>query len=436
LANEHYNQKDCEQATHTGEFRVLKMQRKKPTDIIPTLIINLRSASVRIVHTLNAMRYDYIISGAGCAGLSLVVRMIHSGKFTDKKILVVDRELKPRNDRTWCFWEKEDGLFDPIVYRKWPQLNFYGEVFESLLDINPYTYKMIRGGDFYRYCFDIIKTAPNVETREGKVESVEPIKDGVGLTVDGTKYVGSYGFNSILFEQPPVVHDKRFYFLKQHFKGWVIRTETPVFNPAIATLMDFRPPQSHGTTFAYVLPYSETTALIEYTLFTRDLLKPEEYDAALKTYIEKFVTQVPYAIEDSEFGVIPMTNFPFRPYNGRVINIGTAGGQTKPSSGYTFQFIQKFTKDIVDTMISAGQPVITESANNRFSFYDSTLLQVLDRKKIEGKKLFTDLFRHGDVQTVLKFLDNETSFREDINIMRRLPKGKFAMAAIREIFKV
>ncbi|HMJ71441.1 MAG TPA: lycopene cyclase family protein [Cyclobacteriaceae bacterium] len=382
------------------------------------------------------MRYDYIISGAGCAGMSLLVRMIHSGKFTDKKILVIDRELKPRNDRTWCFWEKEDGLFDPIVFRKWTELNFYGENFESLLNITPYTYKMIRGGDFYRYCFEVIKTAPYVELKEGKITSVEPLRDGVGITIGSMKFEGSYCFNSVLFGGPPPVHGAQFYFLKQHFKGLVIRTENPVFNPSVATLMDFRPPQEHGTTFAYVLPYSETTALVEYTLFTRDLLKPEEYDTALKTYIEAHVTKEPYTIEESEFGMIPMTNFPFKPYEGRIVNIGTAGGQTKPSSGYTFQFIQKYTRNIVDTMIASGQPVIADSTSNRFSFYDSTLLQVLDRKKVEGKRLFTDLFRHGDVQTVLKFLDNETSFREDINIMRRLPKGKFAMAALREIFKV
>jgi lycopene beta-cyclase len=87
-------------------------------------------------------------------------------------------------------------------------------------------------------------------------------------------------------------------------------------------------------------------------------------------------------------------------------------------------------------MIATGQPFVQPDSSGRFSFYDSTLLQVLDKKRVEGKKLFTDLFSHGDVQTVLKFLDNETSFREDINIMRRLPKGKFAMAALREIFKV
>ena len=55
--------------------------------------------------------------------------------------------------------------------------------------------------------------------------------------------------------------------LLQHFKGWVIETNEPSFDPNKATMMDFRVSQQHGTTFAYVLPFSATSALVEYTLF-------------------------------------------------------------------------------------------------------------------------------------------------------------------------
>jgi lycopene beta-cyclase len=61
-------------------------------------------------------RYDYIIAGAGAAGLSLLTRMIACGKFSDKKILIIDKAAKTVNDRTWCFWEKEQGFFEDIVY--------------------------------------------------------------------------------------------------------------------------------------------------------------------------------------------------------------------------------------------------------------------------------------------------------------------------------
>ena len=93
-------------------------------------------------------RYDYIIAGAGCAGLSLLMHMIHSGHFEDKKILLVDKDLKKANDRTWCFWEKDPGLFETVVYRRWDRLWFSSQAYKNVLQIEPYQYKMIRGLDF------------------------------------------------------------------------------------------------------------------------------------------------------------------------------------------------------------------------------------------------------------------------------------------------
>ena len=82
------------------------------------------------------------------------MRMLRSGKFADKKILLIDKDAKKKNDRTWCFWEKENGFFDEIVFRKWNTVSFLSEEFSSNMDINPYQYKMIRGIDFYTYCFE------------------------------------------------------------------------------------------------------------------------------------------------------------------------------------------------------------------------------------------------------------------------------------------
>src|SRR5688572_12426028 len=93
--------------------------------------------------------YDYIIAGAGCAGLSLLARLIRSNQFNDKKILLIDREPKNKNDRTWCFWEKDTGFFEDLVYCRWNKLWFHGKNFSRRYEISPYQYKMIRGIDFY-----------------------------------------------------------------------------------------------------------------------------------------------------------------------------------------------------------------------------------------------------------------------------------------------
>lgn len=91
------------------------------------------------------------------------MRMIRSDKFTGKKILLLDKEPKTKNDRTWCFWEKENGFFDEVVYRKWDQVSFLSKEFSSAMNIAPYQYKMIRGIDFYQYCFTEIAKHSTIE---------------------------------------------------------------------------------------------------------------------------------------------------------------------------------------------------------------------------------------------------------------------------------
>ena len=123
--------------------------------------------------------YDFIISGAGCAGLSLLLHMIDSGKFVNKKILLVDKEEKNKNDRTWCFWESRPGLFNPIVFKQWNKMWYHDTGYSKLMEIDPYAYKMIRGIDFYNYCFDIINQQSNIEIVYAPVESIDHVNTSV-----------------------------------------------------------------------------------------------------------------------------------------------------------------------------------------------------------------------------------------------------------------
>ncbi|MEP7258825.1 MAG: lycopene cyclase family protein, partial [Flavitalea sp.] len=210
--------------------------------------------------------YDYIIAGAGAAGLSLLMRMIDSGKLSDKKILLVDRTPKIKNDRTWCFWEKEPGIFEPIIYKEWQRLWFHGEGYSKLHDISPYRYKLIRGIDFYKYCFKTISEQPNITVLYGDIKSCVSNESETFIMVDEKKIAAAYIFSSILPERKPLKPNQ--YYLLQHFKGWIIETSIPRFDPSQATLMDFRISQDAGTAFVYVMPFSPTKALVEYTLFS------------------------------------------------------------------------------------------------------------------------------------------------------------------------
>jgi lycopene beta-cyclase len=375
--------------------------------------------------------FDYILCGGGCAGLSLATHLINSERFSKKKILLLDKAPKTENDRTWCFWEQEPGPFEKIVARQWRRLWFYGDNYTQLLDIDPWRYKMIRGIDFYDYTQHLISRQPNIQVRYGNIESLQSDEAATQVIFDGEKITADYIFNSI----PPVpdAADGNYHLL-QHFKGWLIETPEPFFNPDEATLMDFRVSQQHGTTFVYVMPLTATQALVEYTLFTGSLLQQNEYDAALKNYIADFLQLKNYSIAEEEFGVIPMTSRRFAPWQNNIINMGTAGGQTKASSGYTFQFIQRHSAAIVQSLRRHGHPFVQTSRwQNRFRLYDNTLLGILHRGTSGGKTIFTDLFRKNKAAHILQFLDNSSNLKQELRIMNSVSKKIFIPAALREM---
>jgi lycopene beta-cyclase len=378
---------------------------------------------------VRAEKYDYIITGAGCAGLSLAMHMIHSGKFSDKRILLIDKDPKHANDRTWCFWEKGEGLFQSVVCKQWEKLWFLGENFSEQLHIHPYVYKMIRGIDFYEHCLGEIRHHRNFDVLFDSVDSVFSEKE-TGVVVNGKTLYTDYVFNSILFEKP--VLGKKDLWLLQHFKGWTIETEENVFDENSATLMDFRINQKLGTTFCYVLPFNPKQALIEYTLFSPELLQQDRYDEGLRSYIRDVLKIPSYRVNEKEFGVIPMTDYKFPSHQNNIINIGTAGGQTKGSSGYTFHFIQKHSRAIIDALVQTGKPFV-RPLSKRFNFYDSVLLKVLNEGRTPGKKVFTELFKKNPVDKVFKFLDNESSLREEVKIISSLPTLPFLKAGIKQI---
>jgi lycopene beta-cyclase len=376
--------------------------------------------------------YDYIITGAGLAGLSLLMRMMQHPFFDTAQILVIDAAQKNTNDRTWCFWEKEPDIFEPIVCKKWKQVSFIAPSYKSELNLSPFVYKMIRGIDLYTHVLSLAASKSNITFCTERVLSVQTTQNGATVQLKNQTLTANKVFNSILFEPVNVQAQKSAdYFLWQHFKGYEIKTETPVFNDGVATLMDFTVDQSKGTTFMYVMPTSSTTALVEYTLFTENLLAEKDYNEAIQMYIQKTYGAVVYSISHQEFGQIPMTNFSFSGGAGNIINMGVAGGQVKGSSGYAFHFIQEKTKAVIADLVAGKNPLRTPNfSQKKFGLYDAVLLRVLQDKKLDGATIFTQIFSKNPPDRVFRFLNNESSLLDDLHIMASVPTRIFLPAAL------
>ena len=128
------------------------------------------------------------------------MRMLENRQFADKKILLIDKVAKTQNDRTWCYWESGEGFFEGIIHKKWDTISFFSSDYSSDMTITPYQYKMIRGVDFYKYCFDKISAYASVELVYGEVKSFSRSGNKFTLSIDGETKILDAGivFNSIV----------------------------------------------------------------------------------------------------------------------------------------------------------------------------------------------------------------------------------------------
>ena len=376
--------------------------------------------------------YHYIFTGSGLSALMTVYEMLLSGKFNDKSILLIDEDTKKTNDRTWCFWD-EDNLFDEIASKKWNQAVFANEKFNRVLELTPYQYKKINGLDFYELILKKISEHKNIHFLNQKVVDFTELGNHCIVKTKEETFTCNKIFNSI-YNPEIVTAQNKFPLIQQHFVGWFIKSKEAVFTPNCATFMDFSVEQKGNTRFMYVLPTSENEALLEYTLFSKDLLSNEEYESEIQKYIENLgITE--YEILEKEQGNIPMTCYPFWKYNTKnIINIGSAGGWTKASTGYTFKNASKKSKALVQFLKSESD-FTKFHKKDKFWFYDLLLLDILSSKNELGSKIFSSMFRSGNSTVIFKFLDEETSIWEDLQVIWKCPKMIFVKALIGRILK-
>ncbi|QCX01676.1 lycopene cyclase [Aggregatimonas sangjinii] len=378
------------------------------------------------------MEYDYIILGAGAAGLMLADAMCSDDFFKGKSILLLDKERKQNNDRTWCYWEEDEGLFDDIVFQKWNYIYFAGKELRKQYNIAPYSYKMIRGIDFYEAILKRIEDHPGITFQLGEVTSVEDDGKQVVVTTATHTFFAKKVFNSI-FDYKMAVGQTKYPVLQQHFIGWFIKADKPIFKKDQATFMDFSIPQNGNTRFMYVLPFSEYEGLVEYTLFSEKLLPEEEYESAIQAYLQNDLGCEKYKIIEKEQGSIPMTCYDFKEHHSANVRyIGTAGGWSKASTGYTFMSTAKKIP-IVIKHIKSGKPLHRLNFKNKFWYYDLLLLDILHRNNELGGVIFETLFKNRKPQLIFKFLDEDTNLWEDLKYILGCPKWIFLKAFLRRL---
>jgi lycopene beta-cyclase len=376
-------------------------------------------------------QYDYIITGSGASGLMLAYRMANDSFFDNSSILIIDKEKKNSDDRTWCFWENGEGEWDELLHKSWDKILFESNTYKNTIPLQSYAYKMLRSGVFYDKLWNFINTKNNIRFIEDTVVNIEGSEDGAIVETLRSKYFTTKLLNSIDLNKKYTLQ-KKYPVLLQHFCGWFIETDKISFDDSTATFMDFTVDQKRNTRFMYVLPISPNKALFEYTLFSKEVLTKEEYESELLKYLAiKSITG--YTITEIEQGVIPMTSYKFWEQNSKnILHIGTVGGWTKASTGFTFKNTSKKTIQLI-AFLKAENDFTHFRKKTRFWWYDLLLIDVLSSYNHLGSKLFSTLFKRNSLKNVFRFLDEETIFIEDLRIMLSMPPLRFIKALFRRV---
>lgn len=385
---------------------------------------------------LSGAAKHYVIVGAGAAGLSLCFALLERG--TTDPITILDQKPAFSNDRTWCFWNSAPHSFSSLAnhcWHRWEVTDTQGR--QAAQSSSRAGYACLQGLNFYAYLSEVIRHHPNVTLRLGSpVDSVQPCTDGskVAVVSGGESLIADYVFDS----RPHPVPEGGLTFF-QHFFGQFVRTDAPVFDPTRCTLMDFRVSQGRGLHFMYLLPFSPTEALLEDTYIQpagSEKITPEQHRQEITDYftdrLSGGLSLPPPEVLRQEAGMIPMTTQPFPQRDGRIFFIGTAGGCSKPSSGYTFARIQQQCRQIADAaQVGALDRFQAAVSPRRYRFFDTVFLQAMQDDPEAFPGYFYRLFSKVPPDTLTAFLTETGTWRSDFHILRSLPLRPFLTAALR-----
>ena len=342
--------------------------------------------------------FDYTILGGGCAGLSLAYELEIHNKLKEKTLAIIEPRLEYKRDKTWSFWKTTEHNFNDCIKKNWESFSINTPAETKFVECNELPYQSIESGLFYEKIITALKKNKNIYFYRNVGE--------VNLN------------NTFIFNSVPSLESKDDD-VWQHFMGIEIETTKNSFDEKMMNLMDFDCDQRNSVHFFYTLPYDKKTALIETTWLSKmndnSLM---DYDEQLKNYIENHLNIKGYKINHTEQGAIPLFKLSNVNEKNRM-NIGTAGGMTRLSTGYTFLNIQDHSKFIRRNIENINN-VKKYEIKKRYHFLDKVFLRVLKSHPKKMPNIFLKLF-NCPPDNVIKFLSNKSNILQDLSIILSTP---------------
>ena len=347
--------------------------------------------------------FDYVIIGGGCAGLSLAYELDLHQKLNEKTLAIIEPRAEYKRDKTWSFWKVSPHNFEDCVKKSWNNFHITSHK-TSKHNCRKFPYQTIDSGLFYEKILNKLRKNKNIEF----------FKDMKNLNTNN-----SFIFNSVVNIKNFTEDNKN---LWQHFYGIEIETKDNIddysqFDWGSVGLMELSLPTQLGVHFFYVLPFERNKALIETTWISKGGDKAlMSYQSEIENYLQSNlrIKKENYKIVYKEQGAIPLFHPVYKEEKNKI-NIGTAGGMTRLSTGYTFVNIQEHSKFIRKNLENIRN-VKKFKIKKKYMFFDKIFLKVLEKNPKKMPDIFFGLF-WGAGTPVVKFLSGTSNIFEDLIVI-------------------
>lgn len=344
---------------------------------------------------MNKQHFDFIILGAGVSGLMLADKLVqHYGN--NKSILLIDKQIPSLNSKNICFWTESALGFDEIINKKWNNILYKDISTEQKKSCDKYSYYHLKGMDLYNLITKRIQNDGNVKILKANIDGVTDKT----IKIQEKAYVSEFIFDS-RFDSKKFIPGPKCFQTKQYILGWTIKTDINCFAEDTVTFLDIHTTKN-GLEFFYILPFTKKTALVECVqYFEGDL------GVSLQDYIEEKLKITSYNILEKEQGITTLTDCKFERIDSNgVIKIGTAGGQVKPSTGYSLIRIIEDTDKIVSSIEKHAK---FRNDNSFYKLCDSIFLYLMIYNHQFLIHMYKLMFIRFSIDEVFRFLDQKNT---------------------------
>ena len=346
------------------------------------------------------------VIGDGCAGLSLAAQ---AASLPEHEIHLFSPQIDtPDFDHVWGYWQM-DWLQDVIglADKTWHRWSIQTADTEIEMEASKHPYQVVTRKKWLGYC------------------RLKAKQNGVSFNTD-MSLIDNFSYEHVFDSRPPRTSSNM---MLQHFIGWEVQAKPGSFDDSKAILMDFRCDQSHGMHFIYCLPFSDSQALVESTVFSPNIEQDGFYEAAISTWLSDCAGVGQFKVLRREKGAIPLGLM--RRHDQNYQGIGGNCGAIRPSSGYAFSFIQKQIRKAIRSFEESKKLIFVSPHKKIDLWMDKIFLSVLRHQPQYAPRIFSALAKSLTGDEFAKFLSGEASLKMRIKVIFAMPVWPFITALIR-----